>query len=228
MRHPLPLLTHEVAVFELDRAHTALLVQDLHAPFLDWEGGPLAREARRRGVTREFDEFVAALPDVIAACARVLVAVRDLGLPVHHVRLATPAGGAASSLQQALGWTWDDHAPEAAFDPRLAPLAGEQVHAKPGWGALGSASLREAFRVGGVRRVILMGLPLDFGIRHSCYELADAGYRTLLVSDATAALTAAAEAPARGNLSHGVTKSRSSGELLDLLARLRAQGMVSV
>ena len=38
MRHPLPLLTHEVAVFELDRAHTAVLLQDLHAPFLDWEG----------------------------------------------------------------------------------------------------------------------------------------------------------------------------------------------
>lgn len=104
----------------------------------------MAREARRRGVTREFDEFVAALPDVIAACERVLAAVRAVGLPVHHVRLATPAGGVPASLPRALGWSWDVASPDAAFDPRLGPWADEQVHEKPGWGALSSVSLRQA------------------------------------------------------------------------------------
>lgn len=228
MRHPLPLLTREVAPVSLERGRTALLLQDLHAPFLDWEGGALAKEARRRGVMREFDEFVATLPEVIAACGRVLGAVRALGLPVHHVRLVTPAGEAPSSLQAALGWTWPADAPEADFDPRLQPQEGEWLHHKPGWGAWGSASLRAALQADDIKSVILMGVPMDFGIQHTCYEFADVGLRTLLVSDATAALTAAAEGPLRGNLGHGTTKLRSSGELLDLLARVHAEGRVWV
>lgn len=226
MRHPLSLLTREVPPVPLDRSRTVLLLQDLHAPFADPDDGWLAREARRKVVSREFDEYLAQVPTVVANAARLLGAARGLGLAVHHVVWAHQ--GQPGPLAEAMGWSWGLGEPDAAFPDAVAPAAGEPVHAKPGWGALASASLRRALTGGGVDAVLLAGLPFDFGIRHTCYELADAGLRTLVASDATAALTAAAEAPTRGNLAHGATKARSTDELLDLLARVPDEGCVWV
>lgn len=226
MRHPLSLLTREVAPVPLSREGTVLVLQDLHAPFADPREGWLAREARRKFVAREFDEYFAQVPIAVANAARLLEAARGLGLAVHHVVWAHE--GAPSALAAAMGWTWRLGGPDAAFPPAVAPAAGERVHAKPGWGALGAPSLRAALAAPGVEAVLLAGLPFDFGVRHTCFELADAGLRTLVASDATAALTAAAEAPTRGNLAHGASKARSTDEVLDLLARVSAEGRVWV
>jgi nicotinamidase-related amidase len=228
MRHPLSLLTREVAPIALDRVHTALVLQDLHAPFTDASDGALAREARRRGVEREFDEYWSAVPDVLTNATRLLEAARDLGLRVHHVRMAHASGAEPSAFQRSMGWTWDVGGDDALVDERLAPRGDEGQHTKPGWGAWASPELRSALQRDGVRSVVLCGLPFDFGIRHSCFEFADAGLRTLVASDATAALTAAAEAPTRGNLAHGATKLRSAAEVLDLLERVPKEGTVWV
>jgi nicotinamidase-related amidase len=228
MRHPLSLLTREVAPVPLTATHTVLLLQDLHAPFSDGEGGALAREARRRVVAREFDEYWEAVPTAVANAGRLLAAARELGIAVHHVAWGHRRAASPSALQEAMGWVWDLDGPDGAFPDAVRPRPGETVHAKAGWGALTSPSLRTALADGGFDAVLLAGLPFDFGIRHSCLELADAGYRTLQASDATAALTTAAEAPARGNLAHGATKGRSTAEVLDLLARVPAEGTVWV
>lgn len=228
MRHPLSLLTREVAPVALGLSQAALVLQDMHAPFADPRDGALAREARRRGVEREFDEYWGIVPDALANAARLLEAARSLGLAVHHVRWGHAPGEAPSDLQRAMGWTWAFAGGEAGVDERLTPRAGEGVYAKPGWGAWGSPGLRAALRDAQVATVVLCGLPFDFGIRHSAYEFADAGLRTLIASDATAALTAAAEAPTRGNLAHGTTKLRSTAEVLDLLARVPSETTVWV
>ena len=165
---------------------------------------------------------------MLANAARLLDAARSLGLRVHHVRWGHADGDEPSALQRAMGWAWDLRGDAGAVDERLAPRAGEGVHAKGGWGASTSASLRAALQRDATSDVLLCGLPFDFGIRHSCFEFADAGLRTLVASDATAALTAAAEAPTRGNLAHGATKLRSSAELLDLLERVPTEGTVWV
>lgn len=226
MRHPLSLLTHEIPAVPLDPARTVLLLQDLHAPFADPEDGWLARAARRKVVAREFDEYTVQVPTVVANAGRLLAAARRLGLPVHHAVWAHQ--GEPGPLARAMGWTWRLGEPDTAFPEAVAPLPGEGVHAKPGWGALTAPGLRHALVAGGVEAVVLAGLPFDFGVRHTCYELADAGLRTVVASDATAALTAAAEAPTRGNLAHGTTKARSTDELLDLLARVPDEGCVWV
>ena len=227
MRHPLSLLTREVAPVPLTASRTVLLLQDLHAPFADPAEGWLAREARRKFVAREFDEYFAQVPTVVANAARLLDAARHLGLGVHYVVWADGPNGLAP-LPAAMGWTWQADTLEVAFPDVLRSRPGEAVHAKPGWGALTAPSLRAALAAHGADAVILAGLPFDFGVRHTCFELADAGYRTLLASDATTALTAAAEAPTRGNLAHGATKLRSTDEVLDLLARVPTEGCVWV
>jgi nicotinamidase-related amidase len=227
VRHPLPLVTREVAPVPLTR-RTALVLQDLHAPFSDPATGALALEAGRRYVAREFDDYWRAVPAAIANAGRVLEAARGLGLAVHHVCWAVPPGGEPSALQQAMGWTWQLDGPQGTFPEAVRPRIGESVHAKSGWGALGTSALAGALRSAGIESVLMVGLPLDFGVRHTLLELADAGYCSLLADDATAALTVTAEAPSRGNLSHGATKLRSTAEVLGLLGRIPAEGCVWV
>lgn len=228
MRHPLSLLTREVAPVPLAQRGTALLLQDLHAPFSDLAEGALLREARRKVVRREFDEYASGVSDAIANAGRLLAAARELGWPVHHVCWGHRGDAGPSPLQQAMGWTWDLDGPDGRLPGALQPRHDEMVHAKPGWGALQSVTLRQALVRDEVRAIVLAGLPLDFGVRHTCLELADAGYRTLLADDATAPLTRAAAAPARGTLAHGATKLRSTAEVLDLMTRVPSEGTVWV
>jgi nicotinamidase-related amidase len=222
-RFPLTLLTGAVPPLTLSRAGTIALLQDAHAPFTDFTDGALAREAARRFVLREFDEYAQALPSAIARAAALLAAARAAGIRVHHVTWATAASEAPTPLSRALGWTW---APDDRFPEGLAPAAGDVRHLKGGWSALTSPTLRAA--LAGVETVILAGFPFDFGVRHSALALADAGIAVLLAEDATAPITAACGIHTRGMLAHGLTKLRSSAEITDLLARLPSEGRVWV
>ena len=75
---------------------------------------------------------------------------------------------------------------------------------------------------------MLAGVPFDFGIRQTCGELADRGIGSLVVSDAVASITQTGQTYSRGNVAHGLTKLRSTGELLGLLSDLEATGSVRI
>ena len=68
----------------------------------------------------------------------------------------------------------------------------------------------------------------DFGIRQTCYELTDLGVSSLVASDAVVALTHAGQSHTSGNLAHGLTKLRSTAEILDLLKVMESDGYVLV
>lgn len=225
MRHPLSLLTREVPAVELTAESTALVIQDLHRPFADVKDGYLIRKARELFVDDEFAEFFTAVPTVVKNSARVLAEFRRLKLRIDHLRWAVDGQG-PGTLQSAMDWTWAAGDEESSFVTELAPSAGEGVHVKAGWGVLSSPTLIPELREARVESVVLMGVPFDFGIRQTCLEFADHGFQVMLVSDATAPLTWAAEAPTRGNLTHGTTKQRSTAELLGLLADLERVGFV--
>lgn len=222
-RFPLTLLTGAVPPLALGRSGTLLLIQDAHAPFTDFVDGPLAREAARRFVLREFDEYTQALPAAVTQLRALVAAVRAAGIAVHHVTWATPPGEAPTPLTRAFGWTWP---PEPGFPDGLAPAPGDALHHKGGWGALTSATVRAA--VAGMETVILAGFPFDHGVRHTGAELADAGVAVLIAEDATAPLTFAGGAHTRGALAHGLTKLRSTAEIVDLLAGVNDLGRVWV
>lgn len=219
MRHPLSLLTHEVPPLSLGKGRTVLLLQDLHRPFADIGEGWLARKANSLFVQREFSDYFDAIPTVVGNVVSLLKAARSVEIGVHHVRWAV-ADGAPSNLQAAMGWAWMANEPEADFLEPIRPMAGELSHVKPGWGATGSPTLVRHLRERNIESIIIGGLPLDYGIRQTCFELADLGFRVLLVSDATAAFTTAARIPTQRNLAHGGTKLRSTSEVLRLLHRI--------
>jgi nicotinamidase-related amidase len=228
LRHPLPLLTREVRPIELRPGATWLLLQDLHAPFADPEGGALARVAAQKVVSREFDDYFDTLRLVAPNVGRLLDAVRASGLGVVFSCLGHESGDPPSAFQEATGWRWDLSGADGRFPASWAPADGETVFAKPGWGALANPAIAGFLEGKGVANLLVAGTMFDFGIRQTCYELADRGLGSLVVSDAVVPLTLPAQGHVTGNIAHGLTKLRSTAEVLDLLAVLRREGSVLV
>ena len=228
LRHPLTLLTKEVRPVPLEPGRTMLLVQDLHAPFADLTDGALATMAAQKVVNREFDEFSDTLRLVAPNLERIVNAAREHRIGVVYSCLGYGPGEAPSAFQEATGWCWQVSGEASVFPAPWRPEPGERVFTKPGWGALANPAFAQFFEEQGVASLIVIGTMLDFGIRQTCYELADRGLGSLVISDAVVPLTLAAQGHTTGNLAHGLIKLRSTAELIDLLAVMRQAGSVLV
>jgi nicotinamidase-related amidase len=200
----------------------------MHAPFADLENGALATLAARKVLAREFDEYSDTMRLIAPNVARVVAAARDHGLSVVYSCLGYESGAEPSAFQEATGWCWRLDGPDGTFPAAWSPAPGERVFAKPGWGALANPAFARFLDERGVANLLVVGAMFDFGIRQTCYELMDRGLGSLVVSDAVAPLTLAAQGHVSGNLAHGLVKLRSTAELLDLLAVMRREGEVLV
>jgi nicotinamidase-related amidase len=228
LRHPLTLLTREVRPIVLRPGTTWLLAQDLHAPFTDLDAGALHAMAARKVVSREFDEYTDTLNLVAPNLDRMLQAARANQFSVVYSCLGHGPAEPPSSFQEATGWIWEVPGEGGGFPAAWAPLPGEPVFTKPGWGALANPGLVRLLEEQAVESVVVIGTMFDFGIRQTCYELADRGIGCLVISDAVVPLTLTAQAATSGNLAHGLTKLRSTAEFLDLLTVLGHQGSVVI
>jgi nicotinamidase-related amidase len=200
----------------------------MHAPFSDVESGALATLATRKVLAREFDEYTDTLRLIAPNVARLVAAARDHGLEVVYSCLGYKNGEEPSGFQEATGWCWRLDGPDGAFPAAWRPAPGERVFTKPGWGSLANPAFAHFLDEQGIANLIIVGAMFDFGIRQTCYELMDRGLGSLVVSDAVAPLTIAAQGHVAGNLAHGLVKLRSTAELIDLLAVMRREGKVLV
>jgi nicotinamidase-related amidase len=228
LRHPLTLLTREVRPLLLRPGATWLLVQDLHAPFADLDHGALAKIADRKIVGCEFEEYADALRLIAPNVEQLAAAARGHGLDVVYSCLGYEGGEEQSGFQQATGWSWRLDGPDGEFPAAWSPAPGERVFAKPGWGAMANPAFARFLEEREVENLLIVGAMFDFGIRQTCYELMDRGLGSLVVSDAVAPLTLAAQGHVAGNLAHGLVKLRSAAEVLDLFAVMRREGTVLV
>lgn len=228
LRHPLTLLTRETPPLALRPGSTWLLLQDVHAPFADPDHGALAREAARKVVMREFDDYFDTLRLVSDNVARLAEASRRVGIGVAYSCLGYTSEQPPSAFQTATGWRWDLAGPDGAFPPAWRPQPDEPVFAKPGWSALGNPAFVRFLTDRRVATLLVAGTMFDFGIRQTCGELADRGVGTLVVADAVVPLTHQAQGAVAGAMAHGLTKLRSTAELLDLFAVMARDGMALI
>jgi len=228
LRHPLTLLTREVPPIPLNRTRICLLLQDLHDAPADPDNGWLARQSRSKVLDREFDEYFDTLRLIAPNVERLVSAFRERQIAVLFTCLGSRRGQPYSRFQQATGWEWNLDGPDGSFAEGWRPREDEPVFAKPGWGALANPDFRQHILTQRIASVVIAGALFDFGIRQTCYELADLGIGSLIVSDAVAGLTYAASGHTAGNLAHGLSKLRSTEELLDLLTVLDQSGSVIV
>jgi nicotinamidase-related amidase len=74
-------------------------------------------------------------------------------------------------------FTWEDFA---------APEGGEVIIPKTSWSSTSDTALKEVLRVSKIDTVLVCGLITSVCVQHSAFGVFEAGYRTLLVTDACA------------------------------------------
>ena len=99
---------------------------------------------------------------------------------------------------------------------------------KPGWSALANPKFAAFLDDNDIANVIIMGSMLDFGVRQTCLDLSDHGIQSLIVGDAAFGLTDAGHIYTNDAVTHGLVKTRTTGELLLLLKTLQQNGSVLI
>jgi biuret amidohydrolase len=172
-------------------AATALVIIDMQRDFLD-PAGYIALS----GVD------VAPLRAIIPQAQRLLLAARRLGIKVIHTREGhrpdlsdlspvkqrrAASSGAAIGSVGPLGRLLVRGEPGHSLVDELAPVPGEPVIDKPGFGAFYATDLELILRAAGVTQLFLAGVTTDICVHSTLREAIDRGFDCVTVGDACAA-----------------------------------------
>ena len=170
---------------------TALLVLDMQRDFLD----PL-------GYVAQSGVDVGILRRTIEPVRRLLAAARAAKIPVFHTREGhrpdlsdlsafkrqrAAGSGAAIGSVGPLGRLLVRGERGHAILEEVAPLPGEPVVDKPGFGAFYSTDLELMLRAAGISALTIAGVTTDVCVHSTLREAVDRGFDCTTVSDACAA-----------------------------------------
>jgi gluconolactonase len=170
--------------FEIDRARTALVIQDLQNDVVS-EGGAFAD-------TGSFDH--ATSQNVVANVSRLAARAREVGIPVIHVwyiveeearglQLNAPLFRGIKESGAVVRGSWG-----AAPAPGLEPADGDFVVEKSRMNGFYGTRLDPLLRTCGAETLIITGAWTNMSIEHTARHAADAGYRAIVVSDGTSTM----------------------------------------
>jgi gluconolactonase len=170
--------------FEIDRARTALVIQDLQNDVVS-EGGAFAD-------TGSFDH--ATSQNVVANVSRLAARAREVGIPVIHVwyiveeearglQLNAPLCRGIKESGAVVRGSWG-----AAPAPGLEPADGDFVVEKSRMNGFYGTRLDPLLRTCGAETLIITGAWTNMSIEHTARHAADAGYRAIVVSDGTSTM----------------------------------------
>ena len=80
----------------------------------------------------------------------------------------------------------DPSSPEFTWEGFATPEGGEVIIAKSSWSSTSNTALVDILRVACIETVLVCGLITSVCVQHSAFGIFEAGYRTLLVTDACA------------------------------------------
>ena len=170
---------------------TALVIIDMQRDFLDTQGY-IARSGVDVGVLR------AIIPNV----RRLLESGRAAGIPIIHTREGhrpdlsdlpqvkarrAARSGAAIGSMGPLGRLLVRGEPGHAIIEELAPLEGEPVIDKPGFGAFYATDLEHVLRTRHIDSLTIAGVTTDICVHSTLREAVDRGFDCTTVGDACAA-----------------------------------------
>lgn len=156
---------------------TALLIVDVQPEY--WSNCPPVR--------KDFPEFPEALKQTLAVC-------RERRTKIIWVR-ADYRYSHSPWLVQFERLHKGRIPPEVPCDPTstsfkwegfATPQGGESIIAKTSWSSTSNTALMDVLRCAGIETVLVCGLITSVCVQHSAFGIFEAGYRTLLVTDACA------------------------------------------
>jgi nicotinamidase-related amidase len=80
----------------------------------------------------------------------------------------------------------DPNSPEFTWEDFATPQGAEVIITKSSWSSTSNTALMDILRVAGIETVLVCGLITSVCVQHSAFGIFEAGYRTLLVTDACA------------------------------------------
>lgn len=174
--------------YQLDPAHTALVVIDMQRDFI--ESG---------GFGASLGNDVALLEAIIPTTANLIALFRRQGWPIVHTREAhrpdlsdcPPAKitrgkpGLRIGEMGAMGRILISGEPGNQIVAALAPMPGEIVIDKPGKGMFWATGIHEILQDLGITHLAFAGVTTEVCVQTSMREANDRGYECLLVEDAT-------------------------------------------
>lgn len=174
--------------YDLDPAHTALVVIDMQRDFIE-----------RGGFGDSLGNDVARLEAIIPTTAALIALFRREGWPVIHTREAhkpdlsdcPPSKIRRGNPSLHIGETGAMGRLLVAGEPgnqiveALAPVAGEIVIDKPGKGMFWATGLHEQLKALGITHLVFAGVTTEVCVQTSMREANDRGYECLLIADAT-------------------------------------------
>ena len=170
--------------FELDAAHSALIIQDLQNDVIG-EGGAFAdsgapAHAQSQNVVENVKSLAAAARKAGMAVIHVHYIVEE-GAP--GLKLNAPLFQGVAEAKAMVRGTWG-----AAAVAGLEPQAGDLVVEKMRMNGFHDTPLETILKGLGVDTIVISGAWTNFSVEHTARHGADAGYRAVVLTDGTSTI----------------------------------------
>ncbi len=204
---------------ELAREDTALLVVDVQYKDAHPDYGMGAR-AKELGMGDFLDYYMDRVNGLMVPnIQRLLAVARRAGFEVIHVRVAcaTADGRDATPRFKRWGMITPRDAKDSEFLPEVAPQGDELVVSKVTESVFNSTNIDRLLRNMGITNLIIMGVVTNGCVEAAVRGAAEFGYGTILVEDATAAVTRDLHEHAIVNMGHKDAVIKSTDEIVEII-----------
>jgi nicotinamidase-related amidase len=211
--------------FTVDRDHLALVCIDMQYLDASPDHGYGAK-ARAAGTFASLEYYFATLDaTVIPNIQRLIAAARQNEVPVVYVRVASrlPDAADTSWRYKQFGLLAPPGSKEREILDELAPAAGDVIVDKTTSGMFNSTNIDQIFRNMGVNSLIITGVATNGCVETSTRGAGDLGYRSYLVSDATATYTPESHAESLRDMDHNFAIVKTTEQVLGEICRAPAR-----
>lgn len=184
-RTPFKILYKPVPAFELTSLNTVLLISDLQKLTVDEEGG-WAKLARLKGVTTEFENYLAYLQRAVKNTSVILERCREHGIKIIFTRIVSKTKDGADVGRQTSVWDesflYDLDDEILSFPNKKNDIVLDKVCSNP----FNCTCLEDLLHDLGIRYLILCGVRTPGYLNVVAFDAADRGFGVIVVSDASA------------------------------------------
>ena len=156
---------------------TALLIVDVQPEY--WSNCPAVR--------KDFPDFPKHLQKTIEICRQRRAKIIWVRADYRHAHSPWLTQFERIRGPRNLGEVpCDPSSPEFTWEEFATPEGGEVIIAKSSWSSTSNTALVDILKVACIEKVLVCGLITSVCVQHSAFGIFEAGYRTLLVTDACA------------------------------------------
>jgi nicotinamidase-related amidase len=215
-RTPYHMLMRALPLAKVGPGSAALVLIDVQA-FTASRDGEMAREAGRRGITGEFDDYFSQVDAALRNIPKLIAACREAGIAIAHVRVSRDAGLSRQFEMSGLA------RPEDGFDASqdvvgIVPGADDWRIRHGGYSAFGGTDLEYRLHSTGIGTVLIAGMMSNVTVALAAREAADRNFDVLVVSDASPAETIEWHASTMQGLTGGAIRVISTPDAVDIIA----------